>query len=117
MGQLTEALVVLGHEADARLLQQRLAALAAAQGAAAADILQHPPPALALQLSWHAEQALEAAAAGAAGGAGPSASGGLAAAVAGVLAATPGAALQLQAAQAEATLKAARWKWDLLRSS
>lgn len=41
--QLAELLVLLGHQPDAALLQQRLAALVQEQGAAAADILAHPP--------------------------------------------------------------------------
>lgn len=113
-GQLAEALVLLGHETDARVLQQRLAALVAAQQAAAQDVLQHPPPTLALALSWPAQQALEAAAQQGGPGAGRQ---GLAAAVAGVVGQLPGPELQLRVARAEDALKSSRWKWDILRAA
>ncbi|GMH34369.1 hypothetical protein BSKO_02203 [Bryopsis sp. KO-2023] len=43
-GQLTELLILLGHERDARTLQQALDALIKQQKEAADDILQNPPP-------------------------------------------------------------------------
>jgi hypothetical protein len=122
VGQLTEALVVLGHEADARLLQQRLGALAAEQQAAVQDVLASPPPALAMPLSWQVRQALEAQQAKQQGAGGAAAPGGapagsLASAVAAVLAAAPGPELQLKVAEAEAAAKGAHWKWDMLRTA
>ncbi|KAK9834184.1 hypothetical protein WJX81_006434 [Elliptochloris bilobata] len=42
--QLCELLVLLGHAADAALLQAALSALVAAQGGAAAHMRAHPPP-------------------------------------------------------------------------
>ncbi|CAD7702171.1 unnamed protein product [Ostreobium quekettii] len=45
VGQLTELLILLGHERDARVLQQSLGALVSAQQRAADDIAQNPPPA------------------------------------------------------------------------
>jgi elongator complex protein 1 len=104
VGALAELLVVLGHAADAALLQQRLGSLVAAQAAAAADVLAHPPPALALSLPRDAAASLAAAA-------GPPAAAAAAAALAGL----PGAALQQRVAAAEAAVREAHWKWDLLR--
>lgn len=44
MGQLAELLVFLGHEADARQLQQAVGQLVAAQAAASSAILASPAP-------------------------------------------------------------------------
>ncbi|KAK9808650.1 hypothetical protein WJX72_001296 [[Myrmecia] bisecta] len=46
VGQLTELLVVLGHEQDARILQQQLSELINRQRAAAAYVTENPPPAI-----------------------------------------------------------------------
>ena len=104
VGQLAELLVLLGHPTDAALLQQQLALLVQQQAAAAADVLAHPPPALALALPPHQARALAASA-------GPAA----AAAVTSTLAGMPSAALQLKVAAAEAAVREAHWKWDILR--
>lgn len=106
MGQLAELLVVLGHQPDGALLQQRLARLVSDQAAAAADILAHPPPALALALPHRQLAALQAAA-------GPAG----AAAVAASLAALPGAELQQRVAAAAAAVRESHWKWDVLREA
>eukprot|EP00887_Chlorella_sp_A99_P002271 scaffold10.g2271.t1 len=105
-GQLAELLVLLGHEADAALLQRQLAALIAEQSAAAADVLAHPPPGAGLALPQEAAAELAARA-------GPAAA---AAAAATVAAALPSPELAARAAAAEAGVKEARWKWDLLRA-
>ena len=104
VGQLAELLVVLGHLQDAALLQQHLATLVQQQQAAAADILAHPPPALALVLPRQQMQALAAAA-------GPVA----AAAAAAALATQAGMEVQQRVAAAEAGVREAHWKWDILR--
>lgn len=106
VGQLAELLVLLGHPSDAGLLQQRLSKLVTDQAAAAADMLAHPPPALALALPRQQLAALQAAA-GMAG----------AAAVAASLAALPGAELQQQVAAAAAAVRESHWKWDVLREA
>ena len=98
-GQLCELLVLLGHEPDARLLQQRMAALVAATQEVGQDLLAHPPrgmglelpPGLLLPLLQHA-------------------------AVAAALAAQPGLDLQQRVAAA-AKAAAVSWKWDILREA
>lgn len=104
IGQLAQVLVLLGHAPDAALLQQRLAALAAAQAEAAADVMAHPPPALAMALPWPQQQALAASA-------GPA----VAAAVAASLAEMPGPELRQRVEAAEAAQRGAHWKWAILR--
>lgn len=104
VGQLAEVLVVLGHAADAALLQQRLGLLVERQAAAAADVLAHPPPTLAFTLPRVQRDELVAAL-------GPAG----AAAAAGVLAGLPGAELQRRVEAAGVAVREARWKWDILR--
>ncbi|KAL4420046.1 hypothetical protein ABPG77_007485 [Micractinium sp. CCAP 211/92] len=106
VGQLAELLVLLGHQSDAALLQQRLSKLVSEQAAAAADILAHPPPALALALPQQQVAALQAAA-------GPAG----AAAAAALLAALPGVELQQRVAAAAAAVRESHWKWDVLREA
>lgn len=104
VGQLAELLVLLGHTADAALLQQRLALLVQLQAEAAADITANPPPTMAVALPHRQQQALAAAA-------GPAA----ASAVAACLASQPGPVLLQRVAAAEAAVREAHWKWDMLR--
>lgn len=107
MGQLSELLVLLGHESDAALLQRALAALAAEQAAATQDVLAHPPPGAGLALPRETAEGLAARV-------GPAAATAAAEAVA---AALPDPELAAKAARAEAGVKEARWKWDLLRAT
>lgn len=106
VGQLAELLVLLGHAQDAALLQQRLSVLVQQQSAAAAEVLAHPPLALALSMPRPQLLALQAAA-------GPEA----AAAVSSSLAAMPSAELQQRVAAAQAAVREAHWKWDILREA
>lgn len=105
VGQLAEMLVLLDHQPDAALLQQRLALLVQEQAAAAAEVLAHPPPTLALALPRPQLLALQAAA-------GPAA----AAAVSASLAALPGPELQQRVTAAQAAVREAHWKWAVLRA-
>ena len=105
-GQLAELLVLLGHERDAAVLQRALAALAAEQAAAAADVLAHPPPGAGLALPRSVGEGLAARVGAQAA----------AAAAVELAASLPSQDLVAKAAAAEAGMKEARWKWDLLRA-
>ena len=107
VGQLTEVLVMLGHEEDAATLQQRLKSLIDAQKVAVDDMIANPPPGMSLVVS---EAVFEKTAAAAGGGGCVVAVAALAAGAAEVA----GGELLQKAAESEAAVKGS-WKWEVLR--
>ena len=103
-GQLTETLVILGHEDDAAKLQRSLKAFIDVHEAAIDDLVANPPPGMGLEVGRGSIErafvvggrtavvALEAAAAELAG-----------------------AELQRKAVESEAAMKGSDWKWEILR--
>ncbi|DBA88250.1 hypothetical protein WJX77_011440 [Trebouxia sp. C0004] len=61
-GQLAELLTLLGHEADARVLQQQLSSLLAEQQAAQQFITDNPPPEVSTQQKQHQQHTQNATA-------------------------------------------------------
>lgn len=103
-GELTELLVMLGHEQDAAEVQRALKALTDAHREAVDDLLAHPPPGMGLALSSDAiARAAEVS--------GPVGVEGLRA----VASVVPGLELQRRAAELEAEAKSGNWKWEVLR--
>lgn len=104
IGQLSELLVLVGHEDDAAILQSTMKRLIDTQGEASADILKNPPPGESLDLPDALRQVvfdtagikglstLEQAAIN-----------------------TPSPSLQVKVQEAESSMKNVTWKWELLR--
>lgn len=107
VGQLTELLVMLGHAADAELLQRKLKLLIDSQAEAARDVVNNPSPGQGLVIPDAAKRMALAAA----GLAGPAAMRALETAARAVA----GPEVQRRAAEAEAALRGVHWKWEVLR--
>ena len=103
-GQLTEFLIFIGHEDDASVLQKALKALIDLQSEASADIISNPPPGKSLELPYSIREDIFNRA-------------GLHALtiVEDSLLKQASSELQIQVKEAEASMKATNWKWELLR--
>ena len=104
IGQLSELLVLIGHEDDAAILQSTLKTLIDTQGEASADILQNPPPGESLELP----EALRQVVFDTAGIRGLST-------LEQAASNTPSPSLQYKVQEAESSMKSVTWKWELLR--
>lgn len=106
VGQLSEFLVLIGHEDDAAVLQSALKDAIDEQAKAAQDILKHPPPGEELELTESDRiEIFEKAGAAAL------------IKVDQVIGRLPGPSIQLQVKEAESSMKHVHWKWELLREA
>ena len=103
-GQLAEFLILIGHEDDASVLQKALKVLIELQSEASADIISNPPPGRSLELPYSIREDIFNRA-------------GLHALtiVEDSLLKQASSDLQIQVKEAEASMKATNWKWELLR--